>query len=453
MIKNKSSAQITSLDENGNRLYIHPAEVQGVYRKWRTVVQTFLIIIFLVTPWTKINGLQTILLDIPNREFYFFGNLFRAHNVPLLFFLIFGGAISLAFVTSVWGRVWCGWTCPQTVFIDGVYRRIEYWIEGNYLARRKMQTDPMSLNWIFKKTLKWFSFFIVSSFIAHSILAYFVGARSFLGMIENGPSENMTIFAFAQVFTLALLFDFGWLREQFCTIVCPYGRIQGLLLDKNSLGVVYDEKRNDDCVKCNRCVSACPIGIDIRNGLQMECIQCTACIDACDEIMEKVKKPKGLVRYDTLDGKKINYFKFRSLGYLIIILICFGSLAFILTHKMHSEAFFLRAKDEPFKISHLENGNKEIINHFKLHITNQDSSEHRYQVRLENRDGYELIIPDQFIDLKPKEFKEVHIFIKQNINFYKHKNKFKVFLEDSLQPEQFKKEFEMEFSGPIGEIK
>ncbi|MFN3698203.1 MAG: cytochrome c oxidase accessory protein CcoG [Pseudobdellovibrio sp.] len=444
MAKKQISADIlSSIDEHGNRLYLQPAEVKGFYRDWRTKVQVLLMFVFLATPWTTINGMQSILLDIPQREFYIFGFLFRAHNAPLIFFLLFGGAITLAFVTTVWGRVWCGWACPQTVFIDGVFRRIEYFVEGNYLNRRKMQTEPMTVSTFTKKIVKWILFTLASSLIAHSFLAYFVGAKSFIQIIEDGPSANMTVFIVAQFFTALFLFDFGWFREQFCTIMCPYGRIQGLLLDKNSLAVAYEEKREADCVKCNRCVSACPIGIDIRNGLQMECIACTACIDACDEIMEKVEKPKGLIKYKTLDDQPIKLTKPRSLLYLVAILLCIVGLSYNLINLEHSEVFLVRAKDEPFKASETD-----IINHFKIHVTNQSFAIRKYKLRTENHEMIELIKAQNEITLKPKEFREWHVFAKISRTEFKPQLKIKLTIFDSENEKDFSRTLEAELLGP-----
>lgn len=444
MAKKQISADIlSSIDEHGNRLYLQPAEVQGFFRDWRTKVQILLMFVFLVTPWTTINGMQSILLNVPQREFFIFGFLFRAHNAPLIFFLLFGGAITLAFVTTVWGRVWCGWACPQTVFIDGVFRRIEFFIEGNYLARRKMQTDPMTVSTFIRKSIKWILFAAASSIIAHSFLAYFVGAKAFIQIIEDGPSANMTVFILAQCFTALFLFDFGWFREQFCTIMCPYGRIQGLLLDKNSLAVAYDENRKEDCVKCNRCVSACPIGIDIRNGLQMECIACTACIDACDEIMEKVEKPKGLIKYSTLDNQPIKLTKPRSLLYLAAIIICVVGLTYNLLNLKHSEVFLVRAKDEPFKASETD-----VINHYKIHVTNQSFAIHKYKIRTENPEKIELIEAQNEITLKPKEFREWHVFAKINRSEYKNNLKLKLTIYDSENEKEFSRTLEAAFLGP-----
>lgn len=441
-----SSAQITSLDEFGNRVYLNPAEVQGPFRKYRTILQTILVVFFLGLPWTQMNGHQSLLFDIQQREFYIFGLYLRAHNAPMLLFLLLGGTLSLAFVTSVWGRVWCGWACPQTVFIDGFFRRIEYSVEGNYLKRRKMAVDPISSSFLIKKTIKWILFYFASVLISHSFLAYFVGSYQFFEIIEHGPSANWNLFVLAQVITLLLLFDFGWYREQFCTIMCPYGRIQGLLLDQSSLAVVYDQKRND-CVNCNRCVNACPIGIDIRNGLQMECIACTACIDACDEIMEKVNKPKGLVRYDTLNGEKINLLKPRSLIYLAAILICAIGLIYSITQLKHSEAFVLRSISTPYT-QQTENGVETVTNQFRFHVNNQSNDLHKYKIEVIDRPEIQIISQMNEIELKPKETFDWHFFLTvPKADFFKNK-KVKVRLIDKENPAEFSKESVLTLLGP-----
>lgn len=441
-----SAAHITSIDEYGNRIGLNPAEVSGYYRTRRTLVQSFLILFFLTLPWINIGGYQSVLLDIPAREFYFFGAFFKAHNAPLLLFLVLGGTLTLAFVTSVWGRVWCGWTCPQTVFIDGVFRRIEYFIEGNYLARRKQAVEPMTVSLFLRKAVKWILFYLVSAFIAHSALAYFVGSYAFIHIIQEGPSGHFTLFIFAQVITGILLFDFGWFREQFCTIMCPYGRIQGLLLDQSSLAVIYDEKRND-CVQCNRCVNACPIGIDIRNGLQMECIACTACIDACDEIMEKVHKPKGLVKYGTLDDSKTSLLKPRSLLYLAGISVCLVGLLYGLLTFQHSEAFILRSLTTPFT-QQTENGVDYVTNQFRFHITNQSREEKKYKIEILNAPEAKITSQFEQLTLKSKESFDWHFFVTRPKEAIKNSQSLKVKISDAITPEQFSKEFNIQFIGP-----
>ncbi|MGZ3806167.1 MAG: cytochrome c oxidase accessory protein CcoG, partial [Pseudobdellovibrionaceae bacterium] len=354
--------RLTSIDEFGDRTYIIPAEVRGFYHRYRTWVHFILLVIFLALPWTSINGSQTILLDIHARKFAIFGMTFWAHDAPLVFFILATLTLSLAFVTSIWGRVWCGWACPQTVFIDAVFRRIEHWVQGNYIQRRQLKQAPLSFKKVFKNLLTWILFFIVSSLIAHSFAAYFVGAEALIKMLQESPGQNWESFLVVSFFTLVVLFDFGWFREQFCIIMCPYGRIQSVLLDQKSLAVVYDQERGEprkgkvetnkkqgdkqgDCVNCNRCVQVCPTGIDIRKGLQMECIACSACVDACDEIMTKIKKPKGLIRYDTLDHSKISLTKPRSLIYMALILISLIGLTYNISTREKAQVFILRAKE------------------------------------------------------------------------------------------------------------
>ncbi len=448
MKKHISTEKITSLDEFGNRIGLNPAEVSGYFRRYRTIVQTILILFFIGLPWTEINHHQTVYLNIVDREFYFFGLLLKAHNAPLLLFILLGGSLALAFVTSVWGRLWCGWTCPQTVFIDGLYRRIEFLIEGNYLKRRKMKTDELSFLFIIKKSVKWTLFYIASAVIAHSFLAYFVGAHEFFKIIESGPNSSLSIFYFSQILTLFLLFNFGWLREQFCTVMCPYGRIQSLLIDQNSLAVVYDENRSD-CIKCNRCVSVCPIGIDIRNGLQMECIACTACIDACDEIMVKIDKPKGLIKYDTLNTKKISIFKPRSILYLTGILICILGLIFNLAQLKHSEAFVLRSLSTTFSLQQ-ENGIDQITNQFRFALNNQSDQIHKYKIEIIDQPHIQIISQTNEMILKPKENVDWHFFLMLPLaNFKSLKNKeVQIQIYDSENRNEFTKSYHVNLLGP-----
>lgn len=421
-------SKLTSVDEHGDRLNIIPAEVRGYFRRHRNWTQIILLIVFLILPWTTFNGIQTILLNIPKREFALFGILFKAHDAPLLFFIFGTLALGLAFVTSIWGRVWCGWACPQTVFIDAVYRRIEQWVEGNYIQRRQLRDAPFSFEKLRKLSLKWVLFFIVSSVIAHSFLAYFVGASELLAMTQGSPSENMTYFLLVLFFTAVILFDFGWFREQFCVIMCPYGRIQSVLLDQKSLAVIYDVQRGEprrgtaapgedtgDCVACNRCVQVCPTGIDIRNGLQMECITCTACVDACDEIMEKVKKPKGLIRYDTLDGSKISLKKPRSIIYIFAILSLIGGLTYAVTTREPAHITVLRGAGLPYSYVKNATGEEVILNQFRLHIQNQKSTMARYQLSLPESllaTGIQVQVAENPVHLNPGEFREWYFFVR-----------------------------------------
>lgn len=459
-------SKLTSVDEHGDRVNIIPAEVRGFFRKHRNWTQIVLLIIFLILPWTTFRGHQTILLNIPNREFALFGVLFRAHDAPLLFFILGTLALGLAFVTSVWGRVWCGWACPQTVFIDAVYRRIEQWVEGSYIQRRQLRDGPMTFTKFRKRTLKWFLFFVVSSLIAHSFVAYFVGAKELLAMTQGAPSENLTYFTLVLFFTAAILFDFGWFREQFCVIMCPYGRIQSVLLDQKSLAVVYDVKRGEprkgttqpgqkagDCVSCNRCVQVCPTGIDIRNGLQMECIACTACIDACDEIMEKVKKPKGLIRYDTLDGSKISLKKPRSILYVLALVGLVSGLAYAVSTREPVHIAVLRGAGLPYSYVKNSVGQEVLLNQFRLHIQNQGPTPARYFMSLPEdllSQGVEFQVAENPITLKPGELREWYFFVRipQALIPADGKLSVQVQVEDQLSSDRFRTSREILLVGP-----
>ncbi|NIT12887.1 MAG: 4Fe-4S binding protein, partial [Candidatus Dadabacteria bacterium] len=237
--------RLSTTDEYGKRVYIFPEKVHGRFRKWRTLTHSVLIIILLVLPWLKIGGYQALLFDIPNRRFSIFGLTFWAHDGPLIFYILAILSIGLAFITAIYGRVWCGWGCPQTVFVDGVFRRIEYLIMGSHIKQMNIAKAPWNGEKIFKYSLTWILFTIVSLIITHSFLAYFVGAERLVEMTQHRPAENWTIFLFMFFITSFLLFDFGWFREQFCIIMCPYGRIQSVLMDDDSVTVAYDYNRGE----------------------------------------------------------------------------------------------------------------------------------------------------------------------------------------------------------------
>ena len=383
--------RLSTLDEFGGRNFVIPAEVKGRFRKARTRVYTALLVVFVVLPWIKINGLQAMLLDIPHRRFEIFGNLFLAHDTPLLFLLLAFLVLSLAAVTAAWGRVWCGWACPQTVFIDALYRQIEIWIEGDYVARRKLRAAPMTGGKFLKIGGKWTAYFVVSALIAHSFIAYFTGADRLLLMIASPPGENWTYFLLVFAVTSALVFNFGWFREQFCIIMCPYGRFQSVLMDADTITVAYDEKRGEprrapgkpgaktgDCIGCNRCVQVCPTQIDIRNGAQLECTNCTACMDACDEMMRRVHKPERLIGYRSLAGKSSLVKRPRVLALASLALICLLSLVVITARRDVYALSVFRAADSPYQLLPQDL----VLNHFKVHVINQSQGQEEFRISL-----------------------------------------------------------------------
>ncbi len=317
MRKELPKERLATTDETGKRVFLYPARVQGIWNQRRKIFQIFLLGLFLTLPWIRFNGLPLLLLDVVHRRFTIFGTTFRAHEAPMVVLVFLTFVLTIGIITSIIGRVWCGWACPQTVFTENVYRWIERWIEGDHVARKQLDDGPWNEKKFFKKTLKWIVFILLSMVIGHSFLAYFVGTEALAHMVRHSPYENPGSFGVMAFVTALVAFDFGWFREQFCIVACPYGRFQSVFMDDHSLAVLYDAKRGEvrkgypletpdqkqgDCIDCRRCVQVCPTGVDIRRGVQLECVACTACIDACDEVMEKVGKPKGLIRYDSLRG-------------------------------------------------------------------------------------------------------------------------------------------------------
>ncbi len=423
--------RLSTTDEKGRRVYIFPAKVNGIFRKYRTLTQIVLILILLVLPWIKINSNQAFLIDIFERKLHLFGLTFWAHDAPYVFFLLAILTIGLAFITAVWGRIWCGWGCPQTVFIDGIFRRVEYLIIGSEIKQRNLAKSPYNREKIFKYSFIWVIFGIISFIISNSFLAYFVGAERLIQIVQSSPLEHWTMFVVVLFTAAFLLFDFGWFREQFCIIMCPYGRFQSVLMDDDSLTISYDYNRGEprkniaktpeeegDCIDCYRCVAVCPTGIDIRNGMQLECIACTACIDACDEIMEKVNKPKGLIRYDTnkgINGQKSKLLRNRTIIYLLLLAVIIAGFTFLISKKEDYLITILRAKDQPYSSIINEEGTKEIINHFKIHLKNQTATDSNIIIDLpENikKEGVSLITQNKNLFISSGRDLTIHFFIK-----------------------------------------
>lgn len=455
--------RLSSLNKDGSRRFIHPAEVSGYFKTRRRIFYAFLVFIFLVLPWTTFNGMQTILLDLPNRKFVFFGAVFNAHDAPLIFFPLFIAALLLTYFTAIYGRVWCGWACPQTVFLDFIFRPVEKFFEGNHLKRRKREGKPLSAKEKLNKALKWIVYFLICSHISHSFIAYFVGAKSLVWTTLSSPLDSPALFVLVQVITLALCFDFGWFREQFCIIMCPYGRFQSVLMDEHSLAIVYDERRGEprkqkglkdygDCVDCFKCVSVCPTGIDIRRGVQLECISCTACIDACDDVMEKIKKPKGLISYKSeieVQGGKRKVWNFRSIAYLAMIGVLLTVFSFILYNKKPIEYKVIRAVGAPFKYVSAPEG-EYVLNSYKLHIFNQSQTLRKVSVKLKASD-YELISAQLPSEIKPGENQNLYFFIKVPMDAFKVMSKHS--LDAVVTAGDFNEVFELKVLGEYKETK
>jgi cytochrome c oxidase accessory protein FixG len=326
---------VTTIREDGSRRFLYPADSSGRFARARRLAALALIAVYLLLPWVKVGGYPAVFLDVAERRFHLFGLTLAAQDLWLLFFLISGLGFALFFVTALLGRIWCGWACPQTVFLDHVYRRVERWIEGDAVKRRLLAKAPWTPSKILRRGAKQAIYLLLAAAITHLFLAYFVSIPSVWAMMRDAPTKNWGAFVFIAAATGAIYFNFAWFREQLCIVICPYGRLQSALTDDHTLVIGYDWARGEprgkpdaagvgDCVSCDRCVSVCPTGIDIRQGLQLECIGCAACIDACDEVMARVGRRPGLVRYDSLaglSGRPKRWIRPRMVVYGVLLLI------------------------------------------------------------------------------------------------------------------------------------
>ncbi len=326
---------VTTILADGSRFFLHPSDAHGWFTTARRWSGWLLIVIYFALPWISVGGHPTVFFDVLERRFHLFGQTLAFQDAWLFFFAISGLGFTLFMVTALLGRVWCGWACPQTVFLDHVFRRIERWLEGDAVERRQLDAAPWMAGKLVRRGFKQGLFILVSGLIAHLFAAYFISIPRLWTMVKATPSEHWGLFVFISTFSLVLYFNFAWFREQLCIVICPYGRLQSALIDEHSLVIGYDAKRGEprgklglpgaaDCVDCNRCVQVCPTGIDIRQGLQIECIGCAACIDACDEVMTKVGRPRGLVRYDSFTafaGGVTRWLRPRTLAYAVLMLV------------------------------------------------------------------------------------------------------------------------------------
>ena len=333
---------ISTVDKEGKRVWVYPKKPKGKFTEYRTWVSWVLLAILFSGPFIRIGGQPLLLLNVVERKFVIFGQIFWPQDFYLFVLASLIGLIFIVLFTVVYGRVFCGWVCPQTIFMEGVFRKIEYWIEGDNTAQKKLDRQAWNREKVLKKSSKHLIFFAISFLIANTFLAYIIGSDELLDIITDPPAEHLTGLIAILIFTGVFYWVFASFREQVCTTVCPYGRLQGVLLDKDSVVISYDYTRGEtrgkfrkgedraaadkgDCVDCKLCVSVCPTGIDIRNGTQLECINCTACIDACDSIMDNVGLPKGLIRYESESnlqaGRTGMHWTRRSIAYTVLLVV------------------------------------------------------------------------------------------------------------------------------------
>ena len=384
---------LATMREDGSRRWLRPKPSPGKFWKKRAVVAWVLMALFTLTPWIRVGGQPLFLFDITARRFIVFGTTFQADETLPLAFLGLSIVLTIFLLSALLGRVWCGWACPQTVYLEFLYRPIERLFEGKHY---KSPTRHKLPKW--RLIAKYAVFLVLSLHLANTFLSWFVGTDKLIEWTRQSPLDHPVPFLVVLVTTGLMMWDFAFWREQMCTLACPYARLQSVLLDKNSLVVGYDHARGEprgnarklakegvqagDCVDCGLCVTTCPTGIDIRKGLQLECIACTQCVDACDEVMEKVGREKGLIRYSSqneLEGKKNRLIRPRVLIYPVILAISLGLLIYSVGSRRDAEIQFQRVRGQaPYDT--MDNG--EIRNLVQLHIVNRTDQEATYEIRL-----------------------------------------------------------------------
>ncbi len=407
---------LSIVSKEGKRKWIYPKKPSGKFYNARTLVSFVLLIILVGTPFLKVNGRQFVLFDFLNRNFILFGIPFGPQDFHLLVIALITIIVFIILFTVVFGRVFCGWACPQTIFMEMVFRKIEYWIEGDYRSQISLHNAPWTSNKIFKKTIKHIIFFTIAFFISNIFLSYLIGMDALIKIIKDPPSQHLQGLSAILIFSGVFYWVFSSFREQACTLMCPYGRLQGVLLDQDSIVIAYDHKRGEprgkikkneiqpgkgDCIDCHLCVDVCPTGIDIRNGIQLECVNCTACIDACDAVMEKVNRPKGLIRYDSLNGiENKTKFKFtaRMKGYSVVLVLLVGLLGYLLATRTDFNIDVLRTPGMLYQ----EQPHDMVSNVYDISIVNKTFNKVPINLVLRNKDG-ELKLVGKDIYLKENE--------------------------------------------------
>lgn len=414
---------LSTLEEDGSRRWLKPTLAKGPWWHKRRIVAYILMVIFVIVPHIHWSGKPLIRLDITARQFTILFHTFLPTDTLPLALTMLTGLIGIVFVTSVAGRAWCGWACPQTVYIEYLFRPIDRIFEGTIGkgGHAKKSLSPAA------QVARFAIYLLLNMFLAHTFLAYFVGPEKLSMWIQGTPTRHPVAFIVMAATTFLLTYDFYFFREQTCVIACPYGRFQSVMLDKQSMIVAYDYGRGEprkkgkhdaadqsvgDCVDCNQCVRVCPTGIDIRDGLQMECINCTQCIDACDDVMDKVGLPQGLIRYSSqaaLEGEPLKFLRARTIIYPILLSIVAGSLLVAVSTKYGFDARIVRGKGAPF--TSVARG--VFTNSFNLRLVNRTDSDQRYTISVKSPPQASIeIVDEDALDFKPGQSKLVAVHVR-----------------------------------------
>ena len=415
---------VATISAEGSRNFIYPKKPKGKLYNLRTLFSVFYLIIFFTLPFIKVHDEPIFMFNVLERKFIFFGVVFWPQDffifgIGMLTFIVF-----VILFTVVFGRIFCGWACPQTIFMEMVFRKIEFWIDGNSNEQRILKAKSWTVEKIYKRSIKFIIFFLISFIIANFFLAYLISMDKLIGYIKY-PSEHTGTLISLLFFTTIFFFIYWWFREQVCIVVCPYGRLQGVLLDKDSIVVAYDHVRGEqrtklkdaehnanagDCIDCFACVKVCPTAIDIRNGTQLECINCTACIDACDDIMEQVKKPKGLIRYASENSITNNVklkFNNRIKAYTVVLSLLLIFLCFLIVTRTDLDVRLMRTSGMSFTT--MPNGS--ISNLYNLKLVNKTHQDISYELKLNNLPGEIKFVGSNSTIVKKEDYSNIQFFV------------------------------------------
>lgn len=455
--------KISIVSKEGKRKWIYPRKPKGKLYNLRTWFSVLLLAILFGTPFMKYDGHPIFLFNFVERKFILFGVPFVPQDFYLFGLAMISIIVFVILFTVIFGRLFCGWACPQTVFLEMVFRKIEYWIEGDANKQRKLNSEPWTGGKILKKFSKWGIFYALSFIIGNTFLAYIIGIDELFHIIKDDPRNHISGLFLILLFSSAFYFVFAYFREYACIYVCPYGRLQGVLLDKNSIVIAYDYKRGEprgkivkaeerisgDCIDCKMCVDVCPTGIDIRNGTQLECVNCTACIDSCNIVMDKINKPRGLIRYDSAvgieTGKKFKVTP-REIGYSIVLLVLIAVQIILFANRKEVDVNILRTPGLLFQ----EQPDNRITNLYNINLANKTLKEVPVTLKLKGLDGEIKMIGSDF-KLEPAGIIEGKFLIyvaRDKIKMMNTPFKVQVFAGDKLL-----NELESSFNGPVTNIK
>jgi cytochrome c oxidase accessory protein FixG len=407
---------LQTVDDRGRRNWLFPKRPKGRLYNLRALTAVILLLFFFAAPFITYKGEQFILLDVMQRKFILFGQVFWPQDFHLLVLSIIAFIVFIILFTVVFGRLFCGWACPQTVFMEFVFRQIEYLIEGDYNNQKKLAAREWDFEKTWKKSLKHLVFFMLSLIIVSTITAYIISAEKLGRIIYEGPSAHFGLFTTIIIFSAVFYLIYAFFREQVCILVCPYGRLQGVLLDEKSTVVAYDHQRGEprgpfrkgedrneagkgDCIDCNSCVAVCPTGIDIRNGTQLECINCAACIDACNEVMDRVKLPRGLVRYDSEKGivtGRNKFFNARSVAYTAVLVALLVVISSMFAYRGEVEATILRLPGSQYQ----RYGEEHYANIYKIQLVNKTGNDMPVDLKLIGLEGEIVFIGNKLAAIK-----------------------------------------------------